>query len=253
MGEDEDYPPLKSRYLQKDFLPGTDTIVEGLIGKKEWKYSLAKAVMELHDGTQRKGPHAEDLPDTGKPPKIIFVTATSAVPYAIAMKECWIATYPTEQPPKFFLIDVSGLRFGINDHSKQILSNEEKQPIIANEIGRLKEIGEKHEAQSNTAVFDETVISGSTIQRASKQLERAGFRDVNFLHGMWGPIRTDWGINSNARAFARKDRSWIGRIPYNPLVFNINPESREVISDMKIIGQLMAKQILQHSNSPKEK
>lgn len=227
------------------------SVIEGMIGKEDkWDNSLAKAVMHLHDGVQRKNERGEPIPDTKKLPKILFVTATAAIPYAIAIKECWQTAYSRKSSPKFFPIDVSRKRSGLQGN-KRILDDQGLMQIDLAQIEKLKQIGEKHGAFNDTAVFDEYVSTGDTLKKVQKQLLEAGFNNVNFMYGNWGHKFSAVPIIEEARPIARKGSnlplSERETIPYRPLAIQINKDSKDLINDMKAIGKEMGKQILKHT------
>lgn len=244
MTETTDYPKLKYELHQTPSFVGMDRIIKGLIGKEEWDDSLAKAVKDLHDGVNRQNSVGEPIPNTGLPPKIILVTATSAVPYAFAIKESLRTAYPKEELPKFFLIDVSKQRFGDNKRYQRILTDEEIEEIKFEEAVNVRHVGEKYNALENVAVFDEFQNSGATMRKAGVLLDEAGFQNINFMIGHWGQIKTDWGHPVEDRPIRRKGGE---NTPYQPLGFNINTASKKIVEDMKTIGKLMGQEILRHA------
>lgn len=251
MSEGNEQLQFQSTYIRES------GAVEDLIGKGElWEGSLSQAVMDVHDGTNRRNLNGEVILGTGSPPKIIFFTATAGSTYAIAIKECWRTAYPNEVAPKFFLIDASKKRL-VLDINPQELIEEEIEQVKAAEIERLKSIGEKYKALKNTAVLDEIRNSGSTLGEVDRQLAAAGFDNVNFILGHWGKTRTYLGVPPEARSFARKKISYSQFYPqffpdeektgrHVAVGFQTNQESREVVADMKIIGRLMGQEILRH-------
>lgn len=252
------YPPVKSESLKENSLFAMDQIVKGLIGEGElWEDSLAKAVSDLHDGKNRQNFEGSPIDSIGTAPKVIFITATSAVPYAISMKEAWIRAYPDEETPKFFLIDVSSQRFGKDAGFKVILTDDDIEEVEAKEALSVRHIGERFHAFENAAVFDEFFNSGTTIKNAAKLLVAAGFTNVNFLVGNWGHFKTDWGIPVRDRPIVRKGGAFLDNWPdrddppYKKLILNINASSKQIVRDMKIIGGHMATQILAHKPQSK--
>ena len=66
----------------------SDVIETNIIGKEGcWNDSLSQAVMSLHDGTNRRDEWSRPIADSHIPPKLIFATATSSVPYAAVFDE----------------------------------------------------------------------------------------------------------------------------------------------------------------------
>lgn len=248
----ESIPELRYKYFKSNpWGMEINSVIEQMIGKEgKWDNSLAKAVMHLHNGVQRKNEQGKPIPDTKKPPKILFVTATAAIPYAIAIKECWQTAYSRESSPKFFIIDVSRKRSGLQG-SKRILDDQGLRQIDLAQIGKLKQIGEKHGAFSDTAVFDEYVSTGDTLKKVQKQLLEAGFNNVNFMYGNWGHKFSAVPIIEEARPIARKGSnlplSERETILYRPLTIQINKDSKDLTNDMKTIGKEMGKQILEHT------
>lgn len=232
----EGIPELTNEWISVDFF-GVPYVAKGMIGRGErWDNSLAKAVMLLHDGLQRTDEEGEPIPDMGKPPKVLFITATSAIPYAIAMKEAWKTAYPNEKFPKSFFIDVSKRReWRLKEGN--ILNKEEIEQINLQQIEKLRQIGNKYVAFNNAAVFDEFVNFGTTLREVRKQLQEAGFNNVNFMYGWWGHVRSEEGIIEKFRPVIRKEKR---------LSFNISAESQSLVRDMGTIGKEMGKQILGH-------
>lgn len=238
---------LQNETLKKDLkahFSDTPRVIEGMIGKGEkWDRSLAQTVMSLHDGVQRRNENKEPIPDTKEPSKIILVTATSAIPYAIAIKESWRTAYPNEQLPKFFFVDVSKNRFGLNDQSQPVLGSEEIEEIDLAQRGKLQEIAQKYDAFNNTAVFDEYKYQGKTLREVQRQLQLAGFDNVNYMHGNWGYQHPDEVITPQIRPVIRKGEK---DSPYKPLAININEGSKNLVKDMRTIGREMGNTILKH-------
>lgn len=245
--EKNTFGDLQSESLKKDLkgsFSDTPRVIEGMIGKGEkWNKSLAQAVMNLHDGIHRRDESKEPMPDTKKPPKVILVTATSAIPYAIAIKECLRTAYPSEKPPKFFFVDVSKNRFGIDSENQRILRDEEIEQIDLLQIEKLKMVGEKYDAFGNTAVFDEYKYLGRTLKEVQKQLQKAGFANTNFMHGNWGYQHPEEVITQEIRPVIRKGEE---NAPYKPLALQVNAGSKSLAKDMKMIGRKMGDEILQH-------
>ncbi|KKQ29829.1 MAG: hypothetical protein A3H17_03410 [Candidatus Levybacteria bacterium RIFCSPLOWO2_12_FULL_37_14] len=233
----------------------SDVIETNIIGKEGcWNDSLSQAVMSLHDGTNRRDEWSRPIADSHIPPKLIFATATSSVPYAFAIKECWSQAYPNEAPPNFFIIDVSNRRFGGDNDPALKLSALEARQIEREEINRLKSIGKKYNALDNTAVFDEYTASGQTLRRVNESLELAGFQDINFLHGHWHNSGEDLGptFPEEIKPIIRKKGKMWKELPFMSLNLQINEGSKKLVEDMKTIGKRMATEILAHNRSVKK-
>lgn len=241
---------LELKYLKE--APGVQDIIANMVGEGEyWDESLAQAVIYLHDGTHRQTinlnrsirDQEEPLADIGMPLKVLFVTVTSAIPYAVAIRECWKVAYPEEKPPKFFFIDVGHERFGIDGTPPEELV----RAIDIRQIEKLRQIGQKYNVFDNTAVFDEFRNFGRTIREIQSQLQEAGFTNVNFMIGAWGHPLKDVFIPEEDRPLGRKGLLFEGT-SYRPTVFQITKNSINLFKDMKTIGQQMGQQILKHAS-----
>jgi len=209
-----------------------------LIGEQEkWPESLANAVKNLHDGVGRQNAELHPLPNNNIPPILIFITATSAVPYGQAIKECWNVAWPHEKQPIFDLIDVSFKRFGDVQHSK--LSDTQRQDLDKKEIEKLRQEGQRYGAFTKAAVFDEYSNSNNTLKRADELLRRAGFKDVTYCAGQWGLLSP----YDRERAIVRNENQ---ALPFRNLVIQKGQGPQELLMDMKKIGRLMAQEILKH-------
>lgn len=242
-------PPLTNAWLDSDW-SGMKSVVRQMIGTDEdWTSPLAKdsclakGVLDLHDGVNRRGPDNNLLPDTNKPPSIVFVTATTAIPYAFAIKECWRTAFVGENPPRFFILDVSSRRFGSRFYKFEL--DAEAAVIQANEdeqVRRLQRYGELYKALDNVALFDEFVFSGSSLKRADTILNQAGFRNINFLYGYWGHGRPDASIVDEIKPVIRT--RGLTENGYRKLILQVNDESKEVVADMKSVGKAMGEEII---------
>jgi hypothetical protein len=184
------------------------------------------------------------------PPSVLFVTATTAIPYASAIRECWRIAYPDEKPPKVFFIDVSEQRFGIDENYEWILTEEEIEQIDKDNTDRLREIGARFNAFENTAVFDEYKNSGNTILNAQNLLENAGYSDTNYMHGRWGHVNT-WSMEDGTKPVIRSgEQGPFGKTvtPYRRLNLNITDESKKLVRDMRKIGRKMGEEILRRQS-----
>lgn len=213
------------------------------IGEK-WENSPAQTVAQLHAGINRHDEKGRSIPDTGIPPKIIFATATSAIPYAFVIKECWINAYPEEKPPAFLIIDVSKKRFGSQDVDQPpILSKKQQQIYDKKEVQKLRRHGKKLKAFVNTTVLDEFSSSGVTLRKAAELLKQAGFYNVNFIAAYWD----QFGFPESEKPIRRHpDIS----LPFRPLLIQNTLWSKNLIQDLKQIGRLMAKEIITHDFKP---
>lgn len=223
-------------------------LVKDLVGageeKESWECSLTRAIIQLHNGVNRHDEEENFLPDTGKPPEIIYVTATTGIIYGISVKTCWKLAWSTERQPSFYVIDVSDRRFGLDhDNFKRILTDEEVQKLEAQEIEKIKILGEKHKAFNNSVVFDEFPNSGTTLKRTAVLLKQAGYSNINFCAGRWG-MPYSWIPNDDERPVIRHPND---ELAYRPIVMNITPVSGQLTKDYFTIGRLMANQIKDHN------
>lgn len=233
----------QSEFVAKIYTP--TYVDEKLIGKEDekWEDSLAHAVKKLHDGVGRTDPEFNALQDTGKPPKIIFVTATTAIPYSIAVKEAWRTAYPEEKPPKFYFVDISPEKSG---YKKEDLYRIYGPDITSLEIDRLREIGERNDALENVAVFDEFYNSGETIEKTGELLTQAGYLDVNFLIGRWGHGLV-WSMSDETKPVVRNPKLFGKKgTTYRRLQLQVTDESKRLTGDMREIGRRMGGQIRKH-------
>ncbi|OGK18921.1 hypothetical protein A3B50_04595 [Candidatus Roizmanbacteria bacterium RIFCSPLOWO2_01_FULL_40_42] len=221
------------------FSHDVDTILPRLIGEGEhWKGSLARVVMNLHDGVGRRTLHRFPRRNSEVPPRVVFVTARSAIPYAYLFKECWRTAYPDERPPKFYSIDVSWKRF-----SSLITPSDPPAKVVNKElVERLRALGQDYNAFENVAVFDEYSRGHATIPATRKALRSAGFSRINFFHGLW----SDRMIQDFQLPAIRIERP--GDTGYWRTVKNPDARAARIaIKDMRTIGRLMGEQIIAHS------
>jgi hypothetical protein len=244
---DEASGEYQSQFITKNYEPKrADEILIGRDNDENWERSLAHAVMNLHDGVGRTDAKGKPLPDTGIPPKILFVTATSAIPYASAIRECWRTAYPDEKSPKVFFVDVNSQRFGPDENSRRFLSDAEVEEI--NITDRLSDLGKRYDAFDNVAVFDEFENLGYTLSNVQKTLEHAGFSNINSMHGRWVHIST-WPMSDETKPVIREgeQKAW-GKpgTPYRRLKLQVTDESKKLTSDMRKIGRKMGEEIKKH-------
>ncbi len=227
----ETLPPLTSEWL-KNPDSGMPNIFQSMIhmGKRD-QYSLRKAVENLHEGN----------PNTDKPPKVIFITATSSVPYVFAMRTAWCMAFD-EPPPKFFTIDVSRRRFGRNHNSRPRQSRLELTLIEQKDIARLQRLGKLYDAFDESALFDEYNKSGATLSHAQELLENAGYRNLIVMAGIWGSTAPQTAIPESLRPIIRTQIPKTGPID-RKLVIHVTDQSRAVVADMKAIGIEMGLEI----------
>lgn len=220
-------------------------LIEGLIGRGEgWRYSLSRTIVHLHDGTSRHDEAGNPLPDSNQPPKIIFITATSAIPHGFAIKECWRWAYPLEKPPAFIIIDVSTQRFGYTGYYQRILTEEDIELYNAQEVKKLRSHGERLNAFTDSVVFDESTTTRVTLRRAAMLLKQAGFRDISFCAGHWD-IYYDPDLFRQEKPVIRyRDTSF----PFRSLVIQNSAAARRFVKDMKKVGRLMAEEIKLHGS-----
>lgn len=236
--------------FDSSFLRNWPDIAEDLIGEGEhWHNSLAEAVLHLHDGIHRLNEHGEPIPDNHQPPKLILITLTSAIPYAFSLKECWKNAFPDEKLPFFRVVDVSTARFGHKfeggTYNKiiledRVLSEEQMEVFNIQETDKFKSEGERLAAFTDTAVFDEGVRpNSSTYRKIARILQNAGYTNINYLWGWWGPAYP-WILPTEEKPVIRDPDEYK---PYRPTEINNNPQSRSLVADMKKVGRCMAEQI----------
>jgi len=204
-----------------------------------WPNSLARQGVVLHDGIERHGPKEEELPDTGQPPRVIFMTATRAIPFGIAIKAFWKERYPNEKPPAFKVVDSSSQRF------TRITSEETRARVEEAEVKRLREAGEQF-GYENIAILDEFANSGSTLRDAGRLLETAGFKDVNYIHGKFGDPYASMLPDAELPLVREEGSHFDGGTEYRRLLWNGGVKSRALAKDMKMVGHLMVEQARQH-------
>lgn len=223
------YIPFRDRVLPKVI---GNSAFSGVLraqrsGYDYWQNSLTKTLIDLHDGVNRRDASGQNLPDTGQPPKVLFVTATSGIPFGFALKEFWKKMYQDYEPLKFMVINPPGR---LTDTAKA------KAKHIAKEAERLSIVGKKTDSLGNAAVFDEFKHTGATFLSAQLILMTAGYdnRGVNYLHGEWSSTQA-----------AKIERPIIRHAEdYFSLVINSTVDSRRLIRDMKKVGLMMADQAL---------
>ena len=233
----ETLPILKSDWLNNPE-SSMKMYLENMIKREQLDdYSLRQSVETLHDGFNIWNREGRYVKKAG-PPRIVFVTATSAIPYAFSIKEAWKTAY--ECPlPKFFTIDVSDKRIDLS----QVVSMDELEVVEATDMARLRKLGDLYDAFDKAALFDEYNLTGATLSRAQNLLEKAGFFDLRVLAGQWGSLNPYTGIKQNMRPIVRADSPVNGSIQKN-LLLNINPESVELVHDMKAVGRAMGIEII---------
>ncbi len=197
-----------------------------------WENSLTEAALHLHDGVMRANAQREDLEDINQPPKVIFITATRAVPYAFAIKQFWREAYPDEPAPAFKVIDSSDRRFGPSASDEIRHSADEK------EVSKLQEVGSKY-GFDNVAVFDEFANSGHTLKTTEALLKRAGFKDVNCIWGRFGDPYA-WLLPDDELPIIRENSVQSDYKELREVVWNAGQASRALIKDMKMVGHYMA-------------
>lgn len=215
-----------------EFFKRYEWIEDEIVGRgKNWEKSLSRYVLQLHNGKNRHDENGTALPDTNEPPKLMFVPATSAVPYAMAVKECWTEAFPGEKPSPIFLLDVSDKKYQLAQ-----LPAEAMEVIEAKQVDRLRQKGEALDAFSNSAVFDEWTRAGRTALRVADALRAAGFKDINFSVGGWG-LHYPFGENQKpvVRGFDKQTQP--------KLVVQSTRETRQLVQDFKTLGRKMAQEI----------
>lgn len=230
-------PPLESDWL-KNPESGMKMYLENMIRRDRFDhYSLRQSVENLHDGFNIWDQQGRYVKKVG-PPKIVFVTATSAIPYAFSIKEAWKTAY--ECPlPKFFTVDVSDKRVDIS----QLLDRKGLEVVEALDTARLRRLGNLYDSFDKAALFDEYNLTGGTLSRAQDLLEKSGFYDLRVLVGQWGSLNPYTGIKQNMRPVVRADSPAEGSLHKN-LLLNINPESVELVHDMKAVGRAMGEEVI---------
>jgi hypothetical protein len=207
-----------------------------LIGEGEaWEGSLAQAVKNLHDGTARRDKEGNPILDTGRPPKVIFLAATSAIPLGFTLKECFRQAYSSEPLPKFYTVDVSRKRLWVDDAFVERGSEE----ILDLDIPHLQTLGEKYNAfEGDAVVFDHFRNKGETFDRTERLLTAAGYSDINYVFG--------WNTNNR---FPEHTKPIVRKMlpPPARLAINITPQSKYRIDWMKEVGRRMAASIQQHT------
>ncbi len=230
-------PQLRSGWLNNPE-SGMKMYLENMIKRDHFDdISLRQSVENLHDGFNiwdREGRYDKKV----GPPKIVFVTATSAIPYAFSIKEAWKTAYQCPVP-KFFTIDVSDKRLDIS-----LVDNMDDLEVLeVSDAARLKKQGNRYGAFGEAALFDEYNLTGATLSRAQDLLEKSGFYDLRVLAGQWGSLNPYTGITRNMRPVVRADSVTAGSI-HKKLLLNINPESTELVHDMKVVGRAMGEEII---------
>jgi hypothetical protein len=217
------------------FSPGVPIEEPQLIGEGEaWEGSLAQAVKNLHDGTARRDKEGNPILATDRPPKVIFLAATSAIPLGFTLKECFRHAYPAEPLPKFFTIDVSRKRLWVDDAYSETRSEE----VLDLDIPRLRALGEKYNAfEGDAVVFDHFRNMGDTFNRTERLLTTAGYSDINYVFG--------WNTNNR---FPEHTKPIVRKMlpPPARLAINITPQSKYRIDWMKEVGRRMAASIQTH-------
>jgi hypothetical protein len=233
---------LKSKHFQN---PDNrmHEILANLVGIPKYDNdSLRQRIQDLHSDDERFYPWKKRHLSGGEPPRIIFITATSAVAYAFAIKEAWKVAF-TDPVPKFFTIDVSRKRFSpdFEDGLRPDQTGENLARVEEEDIERLKKLGKKYDAFDNAALFDEFNRTGTTLTRAETLLEKAGFDNLKVMAGQWGHVVLEEGIPIKIRPMIRSTyKEGLVRI----LMPHITPESRDVIYDMKAVGRVMGNEII---------
>jgi len=219
---------------------GEPTIDTGEGSEDMWDISLAKDLVDLHDGKNRQDEFRQPLPDVATPPTVIFVTASRGIPFGFAVKSFWKEAYPNEKTPQIKVIDPSRQRF---NHGA---SDELRKRVNQEEIDKLRAVGEQL-GFNNVALFEEIVNGGHTMKLGASLLAKAGFKDVACIFGSVGEIFAGMLRNEELPLYRQAAYDKYLNLggsseDVRKLVWNAGEKSRAFIRDMKLVGHLMAEE-----------